>query len=103
MNNKVSNPKIEVPKTKEMNDYDFLITLLEAEKNMSNNLSSALNEVSCDKLFNFEFTLFTEVKGLARDLFDVMFEYGWYSLEKAEQIKIDTAITKLDQKLKELI
>ena len=69
---KISNPQVEVSKTNKMNDKDYLNTLLEIEKNMSNNLSVALNEASCDKIFNFEFLLFTETKGMARDLYDLI-------------------------------
>jgi len=103
MNNKVSNPQVEVPKTNQMNDKDYLNTLLEIEKNMSNNLSIALNEASCDKVFNFEFLLFTETKGMARDLYDMMFDCGWYSLEKAEKNKINEALGEMETNLNQLI
>lgn len=100
---KISNPQVEVPKTTEMNDRDYLNTLLELEKNMSNNLSIALNEASCDKLFNFEFLLFTETKGMARDLYDMMFESGWYSLEKADKNKINEVLGEMETNLNQLI
>ena len=103
MNNKVSNPQVEVPKTNKMNDRDYLNTLLEIEKNMSNNLSIALNEASCDKLFNFEFLLFTETKGMARDLYDMMFECGWYSLEKTEKNKINETLSEMETNLNQLV
>lgn len=103
MNNKVSNTQVEILKTHEMNDKDYLNTLLEIEKNMSNNLSIALNEASCDKLFNGEFLLFTETKGMARDLYDMMFECGWYSLERAEKMKIDECLQELELNLKQLV
>lgn len=103
MNNKISNPQVEVLQSSEMNDRDYLNTLLEIEKNMSNNLSIALNEASCDKLFNAEFLLFTETKGMARDLYDMMFECGWYSLEKEEKVKIDECLKELEPKLNQLI
>lgn len=103
MNNKVENPKTEVPETVEMNERDYLNALLEIEKNMSNNLSIALNEASCDKLFNAEFVLFTETKGMARDLYDMMFAFGWYSLEKAEANKINEAINEQETNLNQLV
>lgn len=103
MNNKVSNPEVEVLKTTAMNDRDYLNALLEIEKNMSNNLSIALNEASCDKLFNQEFLLFTETKGMARDLYDMMFDCGWYSLEKAEDTKIKESLNEFETNLKQLI
>lgn len=103
MNNNVSNNQVEVPKTNAMNDKDYLNALLELEKNMSNNLSIALNEASCDKLFNAEFLLFTETKGMARDIFNVMFDCGWYSLEKESKQKIDQTLSELETNLNELV
>ena len=100
---KISNPQVDVPKTNEMNDRDYINSLLEIEKNLSNNLSIALNEASCDKLFNFEFLLFTETKGMARDLYDMMFNCGWYSLEKAEKNKINEALEEMETNLNQLI
>lgn len=101
--NKISNNQVEVPKTNDMNDKDYLNALLEIEKNMSNNLSIALNEASCDKLFNFEFLLFTKTKGMARDIFNMMFDCGWYSLEQESQQKIDKTIQQFENSLNELI
>lgn len=101
--NKISNNQVEVPKTNNMNDKDYLNVLLEIEKNMSNNLSIALNEASCDKLFNFEFLLFTETKGMARDIFNMMFDCGWYSLEQESQQKIDKTIQEFENSLNELV
>ena len=100
---KISNPQVEVPKNDKMNDKDLLNTLLEIEKNMSNNLSIALNEASCDKLFNFEFLLFTETKGMARDLYNMMFDCGWYSLEEAEKNKISEDSREMENNLNQLI
>lgn len=101
--NNISNNQVEVPKTNDMNDKDYLNALLEIEKNMSNNLSIALNEASCDKLFNFEFLLFTETKGMARDIFNMMFDCGWYSLEQESQQKIDKTIQEFENSLNELV
>lgn len=103
MNNKVCNPQVEFPKNTKMNDHDFLNNLLEIEKNMSNNLSTALNEASCEKLFNAEFVLFTETKGMARDLYNMMFECGWYSLEKAEANKINEVLKEFESNFNQLI
>lgn len=102
MNNKVSNPQVEIPKSTQMNDRDFLNNLLEIEKNMSDNLSIALNEASCDKLFNAEFILFTETKGMARDLYNMLFECGWYCLEKAEANKIHEVLNEFETKFDQL-
>ena len=52
MNNKVNNPEVAVSKTIELNERDYLQTILDTEKNMSNNLSIAINEASNDVLFD---------------------------------------------------
>ena len=48
---KIENKKKEVSKGKEMNDKDILNDILEYEKNMSNNYSIALNEMSNKVLY----------------------------------------------------
>ena len=50
MNNKVNNPEVNVSKTINMNEKNYLEVILENEKNMSNNLSIAIDEASNDLL-----------------------------------------------------
>lgn len=102
MNNKIQNPKIEVPKDLEMNDCDILSDILETEKNMSNNLSIALNEASNNELYNKILDIFDGIKEKQRAIFNLMFKYGWYTLEKADQLKIDEKKQELTQKINEL-
>lgn len=86
----------------EMQDRDYLSTILEIEKNMSNNYSIALNEASNDDLYETFFEMFTDIKDHARDIFDLMNNYGWYKLESVEETKIDQLIQKLTEKLDNL-
>ncbi len=102
MNNKIENPKVEVPETLEMNDRDYMNAILETEKNMSDNLSIALNEASNNTLYEELFNIFTETKNAARELYNMMFKKGWYSLEKAEDNKITEKCNELSQKLSQL-
>lgn len=102
MNNKITNPETEVSKTIEMNDRDYLNCVLEALKNMSNNLSYALNEASNTQLFNNFHEIFNDVKKASRDAYNLAFKNGWYSLEKAEEQKIQEKIQELNQKMNEL-
>lgn len=99
---KVSNPKEKVPSGIEMNDMDYLNVLLTIEKNMSNNYSIALNEASNDYLYEDYFNLFEDTKDMGRDIYNLMFEKGWYSLEKAESKKIDEKISSLKKQLIDL-
>jgi spore coat protein CotF len=100
--NMVSNPKTPVPETPQMNDRDYLNDVLECEKNLSNNLAIAMNEASHNALFQEIFQMFRECKTCVRDLFNLMFQKGWYSLEKAEAQKINQKYTELSQKLNQL-
>lgn len=99
---KIQNPKVEVPATLKMNEKDYLTDILESEKNLSNNFSIALDEMSHQQLFEQIYQIFDEVKKKARNLYDVMFQYGWYALEEAEQKKIQEEHQKLQQELQEL-
>lgn len=101
-NNKIQNPKIEVSKTIEMNDENYLNDMLETEKNMSVNMTIALNEASNETLYNELYEMFLQIKNSQRDLYELAFRKGWYSLEKAEQTKISEEYNTLTQSLNEL-
>jgi spore coat protein CotF len=101
-NNTVQNQKTEIPQTPEMNDRDFLNDVLESEKNISNNLSIALNEASNEPFFQDILEMFLECKKSARELYNLMFQNGWYTLEKAEQTKISQKSSELSTRLNEL-
>lgn len=103
MNQKIENPKVEVPETIEMNDRDYINDILETEKNMSDNLSIALNEASNNTLYEEIFSIFTETKNCQRELYNMMFKKGWYSLEKSEENKITQKCNELSQKLNQLV
>lgn len=101
-NQKVENPKVEVPSTINMNDRDYTNNILEELKNMSNNYSIALNEMSCDKLYEDIFEQFENTKDMAREVYNAMFARGWYSLERAEANKINEKYNECSAKLGEL-
>jgi len=103
MDNKVSNPKTEVEKSIDLNDENYLNCLLEAEKNISNNLSIALNEASNETLYQDLKNMFDEVQSMQRKLYELSFSLGWYTLEKSEPNKITQKYNELSGKLNELI
>ncbi len=100
--NIIQNQEIEIPKTREMNDRDYLNDILETEKNMSINMTTSLNEASNEKLYDELFDIFKDIKNTQRTLYECMFKKGWYSLEKAEEQKITQTYNKLEQKYQEL-
>lgn len=100
MNNKeIKNSQKEVPSGIKMNDRDYLNSILELEKNMSNNYSIALNEASNDYLYEDYFSMLEDSKDMARELYNLMFKNGWYSLEEIDNTKLDDKINSLEQKL----
>lgn len=101
-NKEIKNPKVEVPTGKQMNDCDYLTSILELEKNMSNNYSIALNEASNDYLYEDYFTLLEDTKDIAREIYNLMFQYGWYTLEEAEEEKVTEKVNCFTQKLEEI-
>ena len=103
MNNKVTNPKTPTTETTNLNDYDYLNEILNCEKNMSSNMVSALNEASNDTLYNELYPIFEEIKNCQRELFNLCFKKGWYSLEKAEKLKISEKLGEFHQKTSQLI
>lgn len=102
MNNKVQNHKTEVPANSNMNDRDFLNDILESEKNMSVNYTYALNEASNEELFKRIYDMFIHIKEAQRNLFELSFKKGWYTLEKAEENKINEEINTLSNMFNEI-
>lgn len=94
MNQKIENPKTEVPTSIEMNDKDMLNAILEIEKNLSINMTTTLNEASNETLYEELFPMFEDIKDKQRELFELAFKKGWYSLEQAEEQKITAAYNK---------
>ena len=102
MNNKVQNPKIELDSSIEMNDENYLNDILETEKNMSVNFTYALNEASNETLFNEIYEMFKQIQASQRNLFELSFRKGFYTLEKAETNKINEEYNTLLNKFNEI-
>ena len=102
MNNKIKNPKTEVPETLEMNDKDYITTILNLEKAIVKGYATALTEASNNDLYNDYFDMFEEVCSLQREIYNLMFKKGWYCLEMAEENKISEKINNLSQDLMQL-
>lgn len=101
-NNKVSNPKTEVPSTFKMNDKDYLTSILAVEKAMVKDYAVALTEASNNDLYNDFCDMFNDVIELQREVYNLMFKKGWYSLEMAEENKIQQKYNTLQQEVSQL-
>ena len=99
---KVENKKTPTSKVKSMNDEDILNDILSNEKSMSNNYGYAIDEMSNKVLFKKIMDIFKDTKNAARNAFELSFEKGWYTLEKAEKNKIKQAYDKANKQVKEL-
>lgn len=102
MNNKIKNPKTEVLETLEMNDKDYITTMLTIEKGMVKDYAVALTEASNTDLYNDYYDMFNEIISLQREIYNLMFKKGWYEIEKAEENKITQKLNSLKESMSEL-
>lgn len=102
MNNKISNPKTEVPTGIKMNDKDYLNCLLTCLKDMTKNYTIAMTEASNESLYKSYNSTFQELIKLQRKAFELAFKKGWYSLEKTETNKIDEKLNMLSKEYQDL-
>lgn len=101
-NNMIQNQKVEVPTGLELNDKDYMNCLLTTLKEMTKNYAIALTEISNEELYHEFKELFNEVSLLQRETYELMFQNGWYSVEKAEEQKITNKYNMLNQEFKDL-
>ena len=99
---KVNNPKTEVPSGKEMNDENYLKDMLDTVKALSGNMGIVSSEASNETLVNRLEPLIKDIKDAQRKLFELIFKNGWYTLEQAEQNKIDEKVNEFNTKLEDL-
>jgi spore coat protein CotF len=91
---KIANPQTgELPKVKspEMNDRDFLNDGLSTCKYLTDSLNIAVREASHEQLYNDMVQILKETHDSCREMYNMMFQHGWYKLEAEEQQKIDQA------------
>ena len=102
MNNKISNPKTEVPNGTNLNDKDYLNSILSTLKDMEKNYTLVLTEVSNEYLFSKYENMFNEIKNFQREVYELSFKKGWYTLEKAEEVKITEKYNTLNEEFNNL-
>jgi len=102
MNNNISNPKTEVPTGLALNDKDFITSLSTCLKELSKNYVIAQTEASNEVLFEKYNSIYNNIINMQREVYELMFRKGWYSLEKAETQKIDNKLQMLKQEYQDL-
>ncbi len=85
-----------------MTEEDILNDIMMCEKNISNNYSIALNEMSNKILYKEILKIFEDTKDIARDIFNYMYSCGYYELTEEDESKIEEAYDKYNEKLNEL-
>lgn len=86
--NAVKNPQTgQLPQVKgpEMNERDFINDILATEKYITDNFNIFAREASNQRLYQDVMDILNESHQAARNLFNMMFKKGWYSLTAAQQ------------------
>lgn len=81
-------PKVKGP---EMNDRDLLNDALSTCKYLTDSFNVAVREASHDELHADFNRILAETHQSARELYNLMFQKGWYKLEAEEQQKLQQA------------
>lgn len=102
MNNKISNEKVPVEDGIELNDKDYINSVLSTLKELVKNYAVSLTEASNEILYSKYKTMFDEYSSLQREVYEIMYRFGWYELEKSDNNKINEKYTMLNQEFTKL-
>ncbi len=80
MNQKIQNPKIQIPTTTDMTDQDYITDMLSTEKYITVSYSIAEHEASHESYYQVIHQANNESSQMQRDLYEMMFKKGLYSL-----------------------
>lgn len=82
----IKNPSTGVPEVKgpEFNDRDMVNDLLSTEKYLTDNYNVFVKETSHEDLYRLTMGILNETHQAARDVFNLMFKKGWYTLTSAQ-------------------
>lgn len=87
--NKVENKRVKpLPSEEAYNDSDKLNDLLLCAKTINKSYGTFAEEASNDTLYTKIGDLSKDMGQLARDVFNLMFDKGWYKLERQDEDKI---------------
>lgn len=100
--NVIANPSTNPPKGPEMNDRDRINDLLATEKYMLQSINTACWEASHDQLNQDLLTILNETHQMHRQIFNLMFQKGWYKLERADQNQVQNTYQQYSNYLTQL-
>lgn len=101
-NKKIQNQKTEVPTGIELNDKDYMNSLLSTLKEMTKNYATFLTETSNEYLYEEIKKFFDDTLELQRETYELMFQNGWYVLEEAGEQKVNEKYNMLNQEFDDL-
>ena len=78
-----------------MDEKFIMMDVLATEKWMTVSTATALNEASCDAVYDVYADLFNDLSSACQDVFTICFNHSWYQLEAAPQPKLKQDISKL--------
>lgn len=78
----------QAPKGPEFNDRDRINDMLMYEKYLTSAYNTGLNEMQMSKLHQDVQNILNDTHQLQKQMFDLMFNKGWYKLQAADQQQI---------------
>jgi spore coat protein CotF len=78
----------------QMNDRDWINDIMSYEKYLTNGYNTGLNEAQNPQLHQTVQAILNDVHQSQVQLFDCMFQKGWYKMKAADQQEISQAYTQ---------
>jgi len=102
MGETIKNTKTPIKKGCSMNDSDILNDILLSYKHLVSCYATALNEASNKNIYKLFYNAFETSSKIQAELFECSFKNGWYTLETADETKIQKAFDKFYKCISEL-
>ncbi len=83
-----------------MDEKAILNDTLSTLKAMSVNMTFALNEASCDNIYNLYYEQFKDINKYTKLVYDLMYKKGYYDLSNVEKNKINKVLKTIKDELK---
>ena len=82
-----------------MEEKMIMMDVLNTEKEICSHTVTAMHEASSETIFKLYSGFFDKFAKEVKEIFGLSYKNNWYTLEAAEQTKIDQEITKLCSEL----